>query len=144
MVAFTDKNRTLISELLGVFQGVTFDWFDYNSSITGEVASVPFGQQIDFSTVATRLDEIIAVIETEVDGRKARVDEILTEYDCVSLQHNSIGPGGASGAAGFRYTTEAHEAKLKRKLEDVIGLRSVVRNIAGRSDGSNTSMPVGR
>ena len=63
MTDFTNSEKTLLYELLGVFQITTYDWFEYITWPAGIVTSTPFGSQIDFSTATTRLEVIIAAIE---------------------------------------------------------------------------------
>lgn len=127
MVDFTEKEKTLMFEILNMYQGGTFDWFDYSSITTGEIASVPFSNQIDFTKANTALNTNITAIEGGSDGRQARLVEILDKYDTVSLQKMRIGPGGTSGSPGARLDTEEIEEKLRQKVMRNVGL-SVVQN----------------
>ena len=127
MTLFTEKEKTLMFEILSMYQGGTFDWFDYSSITTGEIASVPFGNQIDFTKANTVLNANIVAIEGASDGRQARLVEILAAYDKVSLDKLRVGPGGTSGSPGARFDTEEIEEKLRQKTMRNVGL-SVVQN----------------
>lgn len=145
-MAFLEKEKTLIFELLGMFQGGTFDWFDYNAFITGQITSVPFGNQVDFATAKTVIDSNIADIVASGDGREARIKEILVEYDCISLQEIEIRTGGARDNAGIRYKTSSQELKLRDKLERHIGIHVALTGIptsASRGDNGR-SISLGR
>lgn len=132
-MAFDAEQTTLIHEALGLFQGNTYDWYDYNDRITGAVTSVPIHNQIDFSTAITRLAEIIAAIVAGSDGREARIKEILVDYKCVSTDEVEVGFGGAANAQGLRFSTAKNRARHALLLQTHLGIR--VRVIGGPAQG---------
>jgi hypothetical protein len=127
-MSFSAAQKTLMYELLGLFQGATFDWFDYNDWTTGLITSVPIHQQLDFSTATTRMNAIIAAIEAGSDGRESRIGAVLTEYGNVSLD-----TGRAHGE--FEYNPAEQRALLRNLLETHLGIRvrQTVMGGSGRS-----------
>lgn len=137
-----DKDQvTTIFEMLGMFEIGTFDWFQYNDRITGEITSVPLTNQVSFSQADTRLNAIITDIDakTLTDGRQSRVIDLVTEYDEISLDTTRIGPGGASGATGARYNPAEQRLHLKSLLETVLGfaLRQEATSLGFHGPGQN-------
>ena len=142
---FSDKERTLAYNLLNLYQDGTFDWYDYTNITTGEVASVPFHQQIDFVTVKTRVDEILDDIDSESgnDGRLVVAQQILTAYEDIYTEDVEIRVGGTNTSPGVRYSTDSHEEKLRRefvKVMGVISLQNIMFSGAAGSGGGRNSM----
>jgi hypothetical protein len=125
MTDITKDEKTLIYELLGVFQGGTFDWYDYNDWTTGEIASVPIHEQVTFQKATDRLEAIIAAINAAdaADGRRARISEVLIDYAAMALETARIGPGGAGGAAGLEYSPTKKRERLRTVLQGHLGIR---------------------
>ena len=138
-MAFTEPQKTLAYELLELFQGGTFDWFEYNDRIAGVSTSVPFTAQINFTVATTRLEAIFTAIEAGSDGREARIITILDEYECIALDTTSIKTGGGGGAAGARFNPFKGRRHLKKLLMINLGIR--VRKI-GLGEGQLTSSTI--
>lgn len=117
------NERTLINEMLGAFEGGTFDWFQYNDRVTGEITSVPLTNQLSFSNVQTRLGTIFTAIEAASDDRETEVQAIVAEYKRIRFDVVRIGPGGGGGAAGARYDPTDKRAHMKDLLERNLGLQ---------------------
>ena len=144
-MAFTASQKTLVYELLGLYQGGTYNWYDYNSWITGQITSAPFGNSVDFSTATSVLDDNITTIEASGDNREVRIGEILSAYNDISLQEIAIGKGGSCNTEGVRYNTKAHTDKLRDLLEQHVGLHVESEGIPGRpSMDSSNGIAVGR
>ena len=138
-MALLPAQKTLLHELLELFEGGKFDWFDYNARSSGELTSVPLANQISFAVVITRLDAIL--IEIAADGREARIIKILNEYESVSLDTTRISIGGGGGASGARYDPAEKRAHLKDLLQLLLGLE--IRRVDERFTESR-SIPVRR
>lgn len=123
MALWTDAQRTLIYELLGLFEGGTFTWVDYNERATGVPTSIPFVNQIDFTTATTRLETILTSLETITDGRQARIIVVLAAYLPVSLDTVQIKQGGGGGASGARYSSAKQRRRHKVVLMTLLGFR---------------------
>ena len=123
MALWTDAQRTLIYEMLNLFEGGTFTWVDYNERATGVPTSTPFVNQIDFQTATTRLETILTTLETETSGRQARIIVVLAAYLPVSLDSVKIGMGGGGGAAGARYSSARQRGRQKTVLMTLLGFR---------------------
>ena len=126
MVVFTGPQRTLLFELLGLFQGGTFDWIDYNTRVGGVLTSVPIQNRIDFDTAVSLVNSTMTTIEglpTATDDRQARIVAILDEYSEISLDTIEVGTGGGGGSAGARYSTRKQTRHLKRLLQTHLGIR---------------------
>lgn len=149
-MAFTEAQKTLSYELLGLFQGSLFDWFDYNDRVTGVITSVPITNQIDFTVATARLEVIFTAIEASGDGREARIVSILTEYDDVSLDVTDVKDGGISGMAGVRYKWRSKIIRLKTLLETHLGIHVTASDrlqggqLADDFRRGGGSIPVGR
>lgn len=122
-MVFTPEQKTLMNEMLGAFEGGTFDWFTYNDRVTGEITSVPFGNQITFAVVQTRLAAIFTAIEASTDGREARIVDITAEYKEIALDVVRVSIGGGGGAAGTRYDPDVKREHLKNLLERNLGIQ---------------------
>lgn len=120
---FTAVQKTLTYEILGLFQGGTFDWYTYNDRITGEITSVPLANQVSFTVAAARLEVIFTAIEAAGDNREVRIGEILTEYSAISFDVTRIGPGGGGGAGGARYDPDVKRSHMKDLLERNLGIQ---------------------
>lgn len=145
-MTFTATQRTLAYELLGLFQGGTFDWYDYNDFTTGEIASVPITQQIDFTVAVTRVNAIFAEITAAVganEDRETRIGEVLSRYSLISLEDVRVKGGGTAGTPGARYSTDEHIAHLRKLLWTHMGVRVLVHNAPGQGGGGR-NIPVGR
>ena len=138
-MALLPAQTTLLHELLELFEGGKFDWFDYNARSSGELTSVPLANQISFTVVITRLDAILVGIAA--DGREARVIKLLKEYDRIAFDTTRIGIGGGGGASGARYDPEEKRAHLKDLLQLLLGLE--IRRVDERFTESR-SIPVRR
>lgn len=145
MANFSAANKTLMHELLGLFQGSTFDWYDYTDRVTGQITSVPIHSQIDFKKATDRLAVIITALELETDDRKNRIDTVLAEYSDISLDVAEIRSGGGSGASGARYSPERHRRHLRKLLMTHLGIRVFVRSRGqGNLEGARRRIPYGR
>ena len=122
MPSFTAAQKTLIYELLELFQGTTFDWYEYRTWPGGTVTSVPWAAQIDFALATTRLEAIITAIEASADGSQPRLVTILSEYSDVSTDVAVVAGGGASGASGARYNPARKRERLRRILKWHLGI----------------------
>lgn len=124
-MVFVASQKTLAYELLGLFQGATFDWYQFNDRVTGEVTSVPLHNQINFTIATTRLEAIFTAITAAApaDNRETRIGEILTEYEAISLDLIEVGSGGGGGASGARYSTKKQIFHLRRLLWTHLGIR---------------------
>ncbi len=122
-MAFAAEDKSLVNEMLGAFEGGTFDWYQYNDRITGEITSVPLHNQIDFVTVQTQLGVLFTAIEAASDNREQRIKDITAEYKDISFDVTRIGIGGGSGASGARYDPDEKRAHLKDLLERNLGLQ---------------------
>ena len=109
--------------------------FTYNDRITGEITSTPFGQSISFTLATTRLNAIYTAIEGAGDNREVRIGEILTEYDDVDFEVATISLGGASGAAGLRFSPIEKRAHLKDLLERNLGIQIRMMDSPGGGGG---------
>ena len=128
---------------MGLFQGGTFDWYDYNDRVTGAITSVPIHEQIDFTIATDRLSTIIGNIEGGTDGREARIGTILTEYKDISLDVAKIREGGGGGASGARYDPERHRGHLRRLLMTHLGIRVFVRSAGQGGLGGGSARSIG-
>ena len=139
-MSFDAAQTTLIHELLEIFQGGTFDWFDYNDWVTGEITSVPLNSPMDLSVARDKLTDILAAIvaAAPTDGREARIKEVLTEYGCVALNEITVGPGGTSAVPGARFSTSKQRTRLRELLQLNTGIR--MRMMNARRDGRNLSV----
>ncbi len=122
-MSFDEPQKTLIFELLDLFQGGTFDWVDYNTWVGGQVTSVPFKNQLDFALVTTLVTDTIAAIVASGDGREARIKTVIAEYDDISLDTIEVGAGGGGGASGARYSSSKQKRHLKQLLQRHMGIR---------------------
>jgi len=125
MTDITKAETTLLYEILGMYQIGTYDWYEYITWPGGVATSVPFGQQIDFSTANTRLDAIITAINAadSTDGRRERISAVLAEYSAISLDTARISSGGGAGQPGARYDPSEQRAHLKYMLETLLGFK---------------------
>lgn len=137
---FTQAQKTLIFELLELFQGTTYDWIDYNDRVTGVITSVPWKQQIDFTVATDRLAVILAAIEAASDGRYDRISTLLTEYNNVATDVATVGMGGGAGTAGARYSPRWKRNRLRELLQLHLGIQ--VRKV-GFGEGDVSSKPIG-
>ena len=141
-MAFTADQTNLIYEMLELFQGETFTWYDYRTWPATTSTSVPFGQEMDFSTATDALAAILTDIETNnaTQNRETRIGEILTEYGRVEFSTVEIHSGGASGAPGVRYSAAHKRARLKKLLEIQLGFTTRKFGITqGEIPGANIS-----
>ena len=137
-MAFTAAQKTLMYEILGLFEGGTFDWYNYNDRVTGEITSVPMHNQISFTVATTRLEVVFTAIEGASDNRETRIGEILTEYDEIDFDVATIVVGGASGASGLRYNPDVKRAHLKDLLERNLGIQ--IRQLGSGGGGGSRSI----
>ena len=121
-MAFTAAQKTLMYEMLELFQGGTYDWYDYREW-NGVVTSVPFGTQISFSTATDRLDAILTAIEAGSDGRESRIGSILTEYSDISFNTEKITGGGVDSAPGVRWDSDGARRRLTSLLQLHLGIQ---------------------
>lgn len=139
MGTFTGEQRTLCFEMLGLPQGATLDWFDYNDWTTGAIASTPMTQQINFSQAQSRLSVILDQIEllnTAVDGRFQRVCDITADYKKYVFNRGaSIEEGGVAGVAGLRVDIDARLRNSCELLLNQLGIRVAVHNAGQRGMG---------
>lgn len=153
MTDLTVPEVNLIFELLGVVPGGTFFWIDYNAWVGGDITSVPIAETIDFSKIKTELDARITTIDGQdgTDNRRARISEILAEYDLISLDTVSVQGGGGGGARGARYSSSGQRRRLRHLLQLQMGVEIRVFGTRGRTTIRDSNrgfggggIPVGR
>lgn len=127
------NQRSLANELLGMFEGKTFDWFEYSDrEDTTIVSSTPLTNQIDFTKASARLTEIFDAIELAGDDRQTLIADILTEYNDIRLiAPGRITVGGTNTAPGMRYSVRGQIAHLKKLLWTNLGFRIRVHGEGG-------------
>jgi hypothetical protein len=155
MGTFTGEQRTLCFEMLGLPQGATLDWYDYNDWTTGAIASQPMTEQVNFRLARDRLNTILTQIEaldTAVDGRFQRVCDITADYKKYVFNRGaSIEEGGVAGVAGLRVDIDARLRNSCELLLKQLGIRVAVHNAGQRgvgfgthNDGGGRNISVGR
>ena len=136
-MAFTLKQKSLIHELLGLFEGGSFDWIDYSTRAGGVVTDVPTESNIDFSSTVTKVNTAITLVETQftatTNERETLLKEILDEYSDIRLDTISVGGGGGGGASGARYSSARQIRHLRKMLWTVLGVR--IRILGGAAQG---------
>jgi len=145
-VGFLPSEKTLIYEALGLFQGVTYDWYNYAAWVTGSYGSVPIAQQVDFGVCCTRLEAILTAITAAAptDGRELRIKRILVEYDKIALTVPwSIESGGVEGAFGLRMNVRQGWQRFHDLLEGSLGIHVEIVE-SPWSGGGSRSIKVGR
>lgn len=141
-MAFTAPQKTLTYELLGMFEGNTYDWFWYRDREDTSIASsAPVGNQVSFTVATDRLEAIFTAIENASDNREARIGEILVEYDDISLQKISVRTGGTNTAPGARFSTGGQMAHLKLLIETHLGFH--IEASSGSTRGTANSRNIG-
>jgi len=144
-MAFTDIQKTLIYELLGMFEGNTYDWFWYRDREDTSIASsIPVGNQVTFTLARDRLEAIFVSIAGATDNREIRIGEILTEYSDISLQKISVRTGGTNTAPGARYSTSGQIRHLKRLAETHLGFHIEASSGSTRGTSNSRNIGVGR
>jgi hypothetical protein len=134
VTAFTTAEKTLIYEIMELMQGTTYTWVDYGVHPT--ISSVPFSQELDFSTATTLVNTAIAAIEAASDGRQARLVTLLGEYNDVATDVATVQQGGGASTTGARYDPRHKRARLKAMIELHIGIAIRKR---GWSDGDTAA-----
>ena len=144
-MAFTAAQKTLANELLGLFEGGTYQWFQYVDDKTGENTGVPWTEQISFAVANTAVTASFTAIEAAGDDRENRIGTILSEYDDISLDVMFIKGGGVAGVSGLRYDFRMKIARLKSLLEFHLGIQIRLASGTGPiSDGGGRNIRVGR
>ena len=112
-MAFSPEDKTICYEALGLYQGGEFIWFDYTTTTTGEVASVPFSQSIDFTVAKDKLDARFTSIEAAGDGREARIKELVVDWKSIATSNMRLGPGGTNSAPGARMDSQEDRDQIR-------------------------------
>lgn len=145
MTNFSIEERNLVFEMLGIVPGGSFFWVDYNAWFGGDLTSVPFSENIDFTLVKTELDSRLDTIQAAdgTDNRRIRISEIIAEYDLIALDTISIGDGGGGGARGSRYSSKGQRRHLRNLLQIQIGMEIRVFGTVGRTTVRDSGQALG-
>ena len=139
-MAFTVDQKTLCYEILGLFEGGTFDWFEYRIKEDTSIASgTPLTNQVSFTLAVARLETIFTDIENGSDGREARIIAITVKYEPISLEQLDIRTGGTNTAPGARFSTRGMRALHRKQLETHLGI-----HVEASNTGAGRNIRVGR